>query len=155
MAETEEGHGEVPAEGNERHSRSSSTLWPILFAGGVAVLLVGVVTNWVVFGIGVAVAVVAGALWAIESHRKPPQAAEVAPAEEQVGGEREDDEEPERYGRAKFLEISTIGLGGLIGLAVTVPVVGFAVAPSFIGQGDEDVEPRARSTTSPKVSTWS
>ena len=34
-----------------------------------------------------------------------------------------------------FLERTTLGLGAVIGAVVTVPVVGFAVAPTFIGQG--------------------
>jgi menaquinol-cytochrome c reductase iron-sulfur subunit len=48
--------------------------------------------------------------------------------------------EPERYPRNVFLERTTLGLGAVIGAAVTVPVVGFAVAPTFIGQGDEDID---------------
>ena len=39
-----------------------------------------------------------------------------------------------------FLERTTLGLGAVIGAAVTVPVVGFAVAPTFIGQGDKDID---------------
>jgi menaquinol-cytochrome c reductase iron-sulfur subunit len=48
--------------------------------------------------------------------------------------------EPERYPRNVFLERTTLGLGAVIGAAVTVPVVGFAVAPTFIGQADEDID---------------
>ena len=36
--------------------------------------------------------------------------------------------------RGKFLSGVTLGLGGLIGAAVTVPVVGFAFGPSFAGE---------------------
>lgn len=35
--------------------------------------------------------------------------------------------------RSKFLTGATIGLGGLIGVAVAVPVVGFVLGPSFAG----------------------
>ena len=136
MAESEEGHGDIPAEGEERHSLSQATLWPLLFAAGIATLLVGVVVNWVVFAIGCAVAVVSGALWAIEVVRGPRRQTRPAAA---PSVDEEGEEGPARYGRAKFLEISTLGLGGLIGAAVTVPVVGFAIAPSFVGQGDQDV----------------
>src|SRR5438876_5785184 len=46
----------------------------------------------------------------------------------------------ERFPRSRFLEGATLGLGGLIGGVVTVPVLGFAVIPAFIGdavKGDE------------------
>jgi menaquinol-cytochrome c reductase iron-sulfur subunit len=36
--------------------------------------------------------------------------------------------------RGRFLTGVTLGLGGLIGAAVTVPVVGFALGPSFSGE---------------------
>ena len=36
--------------------------------------------------------------------------------------------------RGRFLTGVTLGLGGLIGAAVTVPVIGFALGPSFSGE---------------------
>jgi Rieske Fe-S protein len=36
--------------------------------------------------------------------------------------------------RGKFLTGVTLGLGGLIGAAITVPVIGFALGPSFQGE---------------------
>lgn len=36
--------------------------------------------------------------------------------------------------RGRFLTGVTLGLGGLIGAAITVPVVGFALGPSFAGE---------------------
>lgn len=36
--------------------------------------------------------------------------------------------------RSKFLTGATVGLGGLIGVAIAVPVVGFALGPSFFGE---------------------
>ncbi len=36
--------------------------------------------------------------------------------------------------RGKFLTGVTLGLGGLIGAAITVPVIGFALGPSFAGE---------------------
>ena len=44
----------------------------------------------------------------------------------------------ERYPRSKFLELSTLGLGGVIGGLVTVPALGFMVAPAFLKQGEKD-----------------
>jgi menaquinol-cytochrome c reductase iron-sulfur subunit len=35
--------------------------------------------------------------------------------------------------RATFLSLSTIGIGGLIGAGITLPVLGFGVIPSFVG----------------------
>jgi Rieske Fe-S protein len=46
----------------------------------------------------------------------------------------------DRYPRSKFLELSTLGLGGVIGGMVTLPVVGFAVGPAFLKQGRKDVD---------------
>ncbi|MDQ3066139.1 MAG: Rieske 2Fe-2S domain-containing protein, partial [Actinomycetota bacterium] len=44
------------------------------------------------------------------------------------------------YPRSTFLSAATLGLGGVIGGLITVPVLGFAVLPSFIGQDAQDVE---------------
>jgi menaquinol-cytochrome c reductase iron-sulfur subunit len=41
------------------------------------------------------------------------------------------------YGRAGFLTLATIGLGGVIGAGVVLPSLGFAVLPSFTGEGVE------------------
>jgi menaquinol-cytochrome c reductase iron-sulfur subunit len=39
----------------------------------------------------------------------------------------------ERFPRNKFLELTTLGLGGVITGIVTVPILGFAVLPAFTG----------------------
>ena len=44
----------------------------------------------------------------------------------------------ERYPRSKFLELSTLGLGGVIGGIVTAPALGFMIAPAFLKQGTKD-----------------
>ena len=128
---------------------------PIGFAVGVAVLLVGLVLNWVVVGVG---AVVADHLRpplgrgrrrarcaAGRCRSRPPAPAQTEGAElgptVYSGAEKELlEEHPERYTRNKFLELSTLGIGAAIGAVVTIPVVGFAIAPAFVGQGDEDVD---------------
>jgi Rieske Fe-S protein len=52
-----------------------------------------------------------------------------------VAEEDEGEEEgPPRYERSKFLEGATLGLGAVIGGLVTLPVLGFAVAPAFVDQ---------------------
>jgi len=111
----------------------------------VAILLVGLVVNWIVVGVGGIIAIIFGLLWAADATRgvrtkpepPPPGAQELAaegPALPEEG------RHVERYSRNKFLELSTLGIGGLIGAVVTIPVVGFAVAPSFINQNDKNVD---------------
>ena len=51
-----------------------------------------------------------------------------------------EDEGPETYPRSTFLAAATLGLGAVIGGLVTLPVLGFAVLPSFSNQEDQDVE---------------
>jgi Rieske Fe-S protein len=44
----------------------------------------------------------------------------------------------DRYPRSKFLEVSTLGLGAVIGGIVTAPALGFMIAPAFLKQGEKD-----------------
>jgi Rieske Fe-S protein len=119
------------------------TLWPIGFAIGVAVLLVGLIISplWI-STIGAVIAVVFGVLWArgataelrgrpveVEPERRAPAAA----VEHVEAGGR-------RFPRSKFLEGATLGLGGVIGGIVTVPIAGFALLPPFIGQKKHEVD---------------
>src|SRR5206468_83660 len=46
----------------------------------------------------------------------------------------------ERFPRNVFLEMSTLGLGALIGAIVTVPALGFAVLPAFLKQGSKQID---------------
>jgi menaquinol-cytochrome c reductase iron-sulfur subunit len=48
-----------------------------------------------------------------------------------------EDQHLETYGRAGFLSLTTIALGGVIGAGVVLPSLGFAVLPSFMGEGVE------------------
>jgi Rieske Fe-S protein len=128
----------------EQEHLPKPTVWPIGFAIGIAVVLVGLIVNplWVAT-IGGAIVLVFGFLWARDAtaelrghtvtvepeHRvaaaglvgPPATAGAPAPASE-------------RFARSKFLEFSTLGIGGLIGGVVTVPVAGFAVLPAFLSQ---------------------
>ncbi len=47
---------------------------------------------------------------------------------------------PETYPRSTFLSAATLGLGAVIGGLITIPVLGFAVLPSFTNQEGHDVE---------------
>jgi quinol---cytochrome c reductase iron-sulfur subunit, bacillus type len=133
----------------------SPSIWPIGFAIGVAVLLVGLIINpmWIAT-VGGAIALVFGILWArdatselraepvtIEPERRELAEAGVGATGEPatVGGETSLSS-AERYPRNKFLEFSTLGLGGLIGGIITVPVAGFAVLPGFLDQKQHKVD---------------
>ena len=123
----------------------SPTLWPILFAIGIAVLLVGLIINplWI-SPIGGAIAIAFGVLWARDATADlRGQQVEVAPerrSAEAVAVEQDAPRAPKRFGRNKFLEGATIGLGGVIGGIVTVPVAGFALLPPFLGQKKYEVD---------------
>jgi len=131
------------------------TVWPLGFAIGIAVVLVGLIVNPVwISSIGGAIVVVFGFLWAraatAEMRGRPvdvePETREAgvgdAPAvPAQVGGAAMAPPEPgERFPRSRFLEGATLGLGGLIGGVVTVPIAGFAILPSFLGQKRHEVD---------------
>jgi menaquinol-cytochrome c reductase iron-sulfur subunit len=131
-----------PGEGPEdRHAEPhlpSPTIWPFAFAGGIALVLVGLIVNIWVTAVGAAIAVVFGFFWirdVTRDVRAPPE-----PMEEPEAVEIAEAEEPERFPRSKFLEGATLGLGVLIGGIVTAPVLGFAVAPAFVGQKYPEVD---------------
>jgi Rieske Fe-S protein len=135
----------------------SPTLWPIGFAVGIAVLLVGLIINplWIAT-IGGAIAVVFGLLWARDAtaelrgqaiHVEPERAelreagtGEIGPPATAGGDAMPHPEPGERFPRSKFLEGATLGLGGVIGGILTVPVAGFAVLPGFLGQKRHQVD---------------
>jgi menaquinol-cytochrome c reductase iron-sulfur subunit len=143
VADELERPGEEPVEPEAEPHLPSPTIWPFAFAGGVALLLVGLIINWILAAIGAVLVLVFGFLWIREATsevRRPPAAAPPAapPASELAVAEEE--EEPERYPRSVFLEMSTLGVGGLIGAIVTLPALGFMVAPAFVGQEHDEVD---------------
>jgi Rieske Fe-S protein len=101
-----------------------ATIGPIGVSIGAAVLLVGLVVNPLVFlPVGGALVVAGGLAWAHYDRR-------TAPGPRQPQSVEEDD----RYPRSRFLETTTLALGGLVGLAVAVPTAGFALLPALTGQ---------------------
>lgn len=62
MARGVEDDGHVPPPGEPIHLPDPSYL-PVIVAAGTTIALVGVVVNWLIFGLGMAVAVVASARW--------------------------------------------------------------------------------------------
>jgi menaquinol-cytochrome c reductase iron-sulfur subunit len=137
----------------DQHHLPGPSLWPIGFAIGVACVLVGLIISWPVVAVGAAIAAISAALWIRDSGRgyatavehepetRPARAGEAVPAD-QVGTAMPvmEDEEIERFPRSVFLEGTTLGLGALIGGVVTVPVVGFMVAPAFVNQHPKSVD---------------
>jgi Rieske Fe-S protein len=124
------------------------SLWPVGFAVGVVVLLVGLIISWWIAGLGAVVALAFAFLWVRDltagtalAHTPdvPPESA-TGPALPADRGEpaMPPAEPEERYPRSKFLELSTLGLGGVIGGIVTAPAVGFMIAPAFLKQGQKD-----------------
>ena len=122
------------------------SVWPVGFAVGVVVLLVGLIISWYVAGLGALIALVFGFLWVrdLTAGTALAHAPAVEPEERVSAPPLQADvtlpEEPpvERYPRSKFLEIGTLGLGGVIGGLVTVPALGFMIAPPFLNQGTKD-----------------
>ena len=115
---------------------------------GVVVFMVGLIISWWIAGLGAIVALAFAFLWvrdltagtalAVAPDVEPERAADagipVAPGETPMVLSPSE----ERYPRSKFLEISTLGLGGVIGGIVTVPAIGFMIAPPFLKQGTKD-----------------
>jgi menaquinol-cytochrome c reductase iron-sulfur subunit len=137
---------------NEPHTPGPS-IWPVGFAVGIACILAGLVVSRPAVIVGVVIALVFGALWARDSMRgaeTPPPEEPIAPATTTPGpaapelsGEAvpaTEDEELPTYPRDKFLELTTLGLGGVITAVVALPVVGFAVLPAFTGQEHKTVD---------------
>ena len=132
------------------------TLWPIGFAIGIVVVLVGLVINpELISSIGAAIAIVFGFLWArdataelrghpivIEPERRESReagAGMTAPPADQQGVALVHVPET-AVTRSRFLEGATLGLGGVIGGVITVPVAGFALLPSFLSQKQHKVD---------------
>ena len=136
-----------PHGGDQRPELPRPTLWPVGFAVGIACILVGLVISWPAVAVGGGIALVFGFLWARDvmagraRAAATPETVEVErplgpPLPAQAGGPAMPPPAPgERFPRSKFLEASTLGLGAIIGGAVTVPAIGFAFAPPFIRQG--------------------
>lgn len=120
----------------ETGSENGPSIWPIGFAVGVALALFGLLVSPLALIAGLIVTVLFGILWAMETRQKSdaPAAVETAGAPVAVAHET--------YDRSAFLSAATVGLGGVIGAALTLPVLGFGVLPSFVGENvkDHDVD---------------
>ncbi len=130
--------------GNDTPHLPGPSLWPIAFAVGVACLLLGLVINWLVALVGAILVVVFGILWARDVTREvrgevPTIQPEVRAAD--AGAVAGAVPEPlPAYTRSGFLEVSLIGLSGVLGAVLTLPVVGFMVLPSFTNVEEDEAD---------------
>jgi Rieske Fe-S protein len=142
VADEHERPTEQPAPHEPELAHPSPSIWPFAFAGGLALVLVGLIVSTTIFAIGAAIAVVFGFLWIrdVTSEVRRAPAEEPAPPPVPELAEAEETVEPERYPRSVFLEGATLGIGALIGGIVTVPALGFMVAPAFVGQEYDHID---------------
>jgi Rieske Fe-S protein len=132
-----------PHGGEHRPHVPSPSLWPVGFAVGIAVLLTGLIVGWYIVILGAVLALAFGFLWIrdVTAEMRGP-VAEIEPerraATSEVVTVEEDDFE--RYPRNVFLELSTLGIGGVIGGLVTLPVLGFTVLPAFPRERVEELD---------------
>jgi len=114
----------APQRVDEPSAATTASIWPISFAAGVAVLLIGLIVNpEVIAPLGGAITVVAGFGWVrgTRPERRPTET---------------DDEQPygDRFPRSRLLERATLGLGGLVAAGVALPAAGLAILPSLVGR---------------------
>ena len=123
------------------------SLWPVGFAVGVVVLLVGLIISWWVAGLGALIALAFAYLWIrdltggthlAETPDVQPERPGATPAAAPAAATLPPPTTEERFPRSRFLEFSTLGLGVVIGGLVTAPALGFAVMPAFLKQGSKD-----------------
>jgi Rieske Fe-S protein len=147
VADELERPGENPDEHGEPHL-PAPTIWPVGFAVGVALVLIGLIVSWPVAAAGAILTLIFAFLWIrdatreyrgvpVEEEEEPPIVEEPVPDEGLVAAEEED---VERYPRSRFLEAATLGFGGLIGAVVTLPPLGLAVVPAFVDQKYDEVD---------------
>lgn len=131
-----------PRHGDDKPHLPSPSIWPVGFAVGIACVLAGIVVSMAAAIVGAVITVVFGALWARDAMRPSRAAAAGEPPADEVpaAAPEPEPEEVDRYPRNVFLELTTLGLGAVIGGIVTLPIVGFAILPAFTGQEPESVD---------------
>jgi Rieske Fe-S protein len=143
-----------PREGQGTAHEPTPTIWPVGFAVGIACIFVGLIISKIVIVLGAVLTAIFGFLWirdVTRPYRTEPVTTEPepepAPTAPPIPAHRGGPAMPEpgegevvRYPRAKFLEATTLGLGALIGVVVTAPVLGFTVLPPFVKQGHPKID---------------
>jgi Rieske Fe-S protein len=127
------------------------SLWPVGLALGAVVLLVGFVVSWSLVAVGAIITLIFGFLW-IKDLTSGSELTEKAPKVEPERREKalprpatvpraaRDVPAQEKMPRNVFLEGTTLALGGVIGLLVTAPILGFMVGPAFLKQGQKHID---------------
>jgi Rieske Fe-S protein len=140
------GESDLSSHDNETPHTPPPSLWPIGFAIGIAVVLTGLVVSPVAAVVGAVIALAFAFLWIRDVTRPVRTPAPAVEPETRAAtttlAPRADmgEEEDATYPRSTFLSAATLGLGGVIGGVITLPVLGFAVLPSFTNQHEPDVE---------------
>ncbi len=123
------------------------TLYPIGFAIGIVVVLVGLVIDPLLIStIGAGIAIVFAYLWARDATaelRGEPVVVEPERREATAAGQEGIALAPgpdNGVTRSGFLEGATLGLGALIGALITVPIAAFTVLPGFLRQEQHKVD---------------
>jgi menaquinol-cytochrome c reductase iron-sulfur subunit len=140
-------HDVDPHGGHGSPHEPKPTIWPVGFAVGIACIFVGLILSTIVLAVGAVLTALFGFLWVRDvtsGYRAEPEPAQASPPIPAHKAEPAMSELAEgdiiRYPRSKFLEAVTLGLGGVIGGVVTVPVLGFTVLPPFVKQGHPDID---------------
>ena len=136
----------------EHTHAAGNRIWPIGFVVGVVLMVVGLYLTWEIVILGAIVAVAFASLWVREA-----AARRELTSTPQVAAEKREEIKVEReaiavasgdhyVNRSKFLELSTLGLGAVIGGLINVPILGFMIGPAFLKQGvpDHDIGPMTK-----------
>jgi Rieske Fe-S protein len=129
-----------PHNGDDKPHLPSPSIWPVGFAVGIACMLAGIVVSTPAVIVGAVITVIFGALWARDAMRPTRPTPEEQRAAAAVAEPEREAEEVNRFPRNKFLELTTLGIGGVITAVVAVPVVGFAVLPAFTRQEQDTID---------------
>jgi menaquinol-cytochrome c reductase iron-sulfur subunit len=127
-----------PHRGEDKPHTPSPSIWPVGFAVGIACMLAGIVVSPPAVIAGAVITVVFGVLWARDAMAPSRTVGAAEPAPAAIAEPEE--EEVARYPRNVFLELTTLGLGGVITGIVSLPIIGFAVLPAFTGQERDAVD---------------
>ncbi len=141
-----------PHGGHGSAHEPTPTIWPVGFAVGIACIFVGLIISKVVLVVGAVITLIFGFLWirdATSGLRAEPSQPEAEPEPPpsappayrgRAAAPEPGEGEVVRFPRSKLLEATTLGLGALIGVVVTAPVLGFTILPPFIKQGHPEID---------------
>src|SRR4029453_2501968 len=102
-------------QGDEKPHLPSPSIWPVGFAVGIACMLAGIVVSTPAVIVRAVISLFFGALWAGDA-MKPPRAPEPTPADQRAAAAMAgaEPEEVNRFPRNQFLELTTLGIAGVI-----------------------------------------